>query len=184
MVLTCVLACDMQGGIAKEGVIPWHIPDDLRVFRSMTLENVVIMGRKTYDSLPAKNRPLPNRVNIVVTNSAVEDETVVTRFMNLEQVKQYIVNNSELELWLIGGAALLAELERADLVDAYLLTIIHKSFECDTKIDLDRIRFYKSRLVFDTYDRSHNELMYHIEYRSMRNSFKMDTLEKIRMITA
>lgn len=63
-----------SGGIGNKGVIPWHIPDDLRNFKKITESgkygiNTVIMGRKTWDSLPEKYKPLPNRINIVITRN-------------------------------------------------------------------------------------------------------------------
>jgi len=56
-------------GIGYEGGIPWRIPEDLKYFRDLTEGNVVIMGRKTWDSLPSKYRPLPNRINVVISPS-------------------------------------------------------------------------------------------------------------------
>lgn len=56
-------------GIGCDGGIPWRIPEDLKYFRDLTEGNIVIMGRKTWDSLPAKYRPLPNRINVVISPS-------------------------------------------------------------------------------------------------------------------
>lgn len=55
--------------LGKEGGLIWHIPEDMRRFKALTLGHPVIMGRKTWDSLPEKYRPLPGRTNIVVTRS-------------------------------------------------------------------------------------------------------------------
>ena len=75
--LEIIVACDPDFGIGKGGAIPWRIPEDLRNFRKLTTEgssgrmNALIMGRKTWESLPVK--PLPGRHNIVVSSS-LEDE--------------------------------------------------------------------------------------------------------------
>jgi dihydrofolate reductase len=61
---------EAHGVIGDGGIMPWHIPEDLKHFRSVTAGRTVIMGRKTWDSLPLAFRPLPNRRNIVVTRNA------------------------------------------------------------------------------------------------------------------
>ena len=62
-----ILACDLKGGIGYQNKLPWHIPLDLSRFKSLTKNGVVVMGRKTWESLPKK--PLPNRVNVVISNT-------------------------------------------------------------------------------------------------------------------
>lgn len=65
--ITLVVAAARNGVIGKDGAIPWRLPEDLKRFKALTLGHTVVMGRKTWDSLPAKNRPLPGRRNVVVT---------------------------------------------------------------------------------------------------------------------
>jgi dihydrofolate reductase len=60
-----VVAIDINKGIAKDGKIPWHYPEDLKFFKELTTGHVVIMGRKTYESI---GHPLPNRINIVISS--------------------------------------------------------------------------------------------------------------------
>lgn len=173
--LTCILASDLAGGIAKNGTIPWKIPRDLQLFRAMTVDSVVIMGRKTYDSLPIQFRPLPNRVNIVVSRVCDDDN-----LMNLDQIIKYIENNKDKNLWLIGGALLVKQLDH--LIDAYLLTIVHETFDCDTLIDLDSIRFDKSKLLYDSPDETHNDLVYHFEYRTVNGLMSQSVIDQIKLI--
>jgi dihydrofolate reductase len=63
--IVLVVAIAKNGVIGKNGVIPWHISDDMKRFKALTLGHTVVMGRKTWDSLPKK--PLPGRINVVVT---------------------------------------------------------------------------------------------------------------------
>jgi len=63
--IVLVLAVAQNGVIGKKGAIPWHISDDMKRFKALTLGHTVVMGRKTWDSLPKK--PLPGRINVVVT---------------------------------------------------------------------------------------------------------------------
>jgi dihydrofolate reductase len=59
------------GVIGKDGTMPWHLPEDLAHFKRTTLSHPVIMGRKTWESLPPRFRPLPGRANLVVTRQAI-----------------------------------------------------------------------------------------------------------------
>jgi dihydrofolate reductase len=65
--IVLVVAAARNGVIGKGGAIPWRLPEDMKRFKALTLGRTVVMGRKTWDSLPAKNRPLPGRRNLVVT---------------------------------------------------------------------------------------------------------------------
>ena len=68
--LVIVVAMARNGVIGIENRLPWHLPEDLKHFKALTTGHAVIMGRKTWESLPAKFRPLPDRLNIVVTRDA------------------------------------------------------------------------------------------------------------------
>ena len=65
--LTLIAARARNGAIGKDGTLPWHIPEDLKFFKRETLGGAIIMGRRTWESLPARFRPLPGRRNVVVT---------------------------------------------------------------------------------------------------------------------
>ncbi len=73
--ITLIVARAKNGAIGRDNTIPWHIPEDLKSFKRETLGGAVIMGRNTWDSLPFK--PLPNRLNIVVSSREKAAETVV-----------------------------------------------------------------------------------------------------------
>ncbi len=72
-----VVAAARNGGIGKSGGLPWRLPGDMKYFKKLTseaampgMQNAVIMGRATWQSIPAKHRPLPDRLNIVLSSSA------------------------------------------------------------------------------------------------------------------
>ena len=65
-----IAAVAKNGVIGKDNTLPWHLPEDLRHFKELTTGHVVIMGRKTWESLPERFRPLPGRLNVVVTRNA------------------------------------------------------------------------------------------------------------------
>lgn len=66
-IISIIVACDKNRAIGKAGTLPWDIPSDLKRFKNLTTGHPVIMGRKTWESIPEKFRPLPERTNIIVT---------------------------------------------------------------------------------------------------------------------
>lgn len=90
-----------EGVIGAGGTIPWHIPEDLAHFKDITLGHPVIMGRKTWDSLPEKYRPLVDRRNIVVTRNPDWSAEGAERAASLEDALKMTDPD---EVWVIGGA--------------------------------------------------------------------------------
>lgn len=104
--ITLIAAVARNGVIGSANALPWHLPEDLKHFRQLTTGHAVVMGRKTWESLPAKFRPLPGRLNIVVTRNAgyvAPGATVVT---SLEAAHK--VGAGGTALFVIGGAELYA----------------------------------------------------------------------------
>ena len=115
------------GVIGQGGVMPWHLPEDLAHFKRTTLNHPVIMGRKTWDSIPARFRPLPGRRNIVVTRQANLNQTGLEPAPNLREALQ-LCENSE-QVWIIGGAQIYAQ--ALPLADELVVTEIDADFEGD-----------------------------------------------------
>ncbi|MBG6214664.1 MAG: dihydrofolate reductase [Cryobacterium sp.] len=95
-----IWAQTLGGVIGANGLMPWHLPEDLAHFRSVTHGGAVIMGRRTWDSLPERYRPLPGRQNVVVTRQrdwAAEGASVAH---SLEDA----LSQTEGPVWVIGGA--------------------------------------------------------------------------------
>ncbi len=100
--LHLLYARSANGVIGKDGVMPWHLPEDLAHFRRMTTGHPVIMGRKTWDSLPTRFRPLPGRVNIVVTRQPQWHADGALRAGSLEEAVALCPDGAD--VWVIGGA--------------------------------------------------------------------------------
>lgn len=124
------------GAIGFEGGMPWHLPEDLRHFKELTVSHPVIMGRKTWESLPAKQRPLPNRDNIVISHDRTFRAPGAVVVCDLEEAldiaRQEAIPDDGLdrsEIWVIGGAQLFAE----------VLPIASKIYitQIDTTVDAD-----------------------------------------------
>ena len=136
-----VVAMDAERGIGKDGVLPWKLSADLKHFRDMTTatkdpakQNAVLMGRKTWDSLPEKFKPLPGRYNIVLTRnknfSAPEGVKVIHAWDEAEAACQ---QKGDIEnLFVIGGAEIFKLALNSPHCTAIYLTRIQQSFPCDT----------------------------------------------------
>jgi dihydrofolate reductase len=124
-VIGLIWAQSSNGVIGRDGTMPWHIPEDMKHFRSVTRGAAVIMGRRTWESLPPRFRPLPGRRNIVLSRSGlVLDGAEV--FTSLEKALADVTG----DVWVMGGAAVYeAALPFADVVE---VTEIRESFEGDT----------------------------------------------------
>ncbi|MGE4318021.1 MAG: dihydrofolate reductase [Deferribacterales bacterium] len=99
--LSLIVAMTKNGVIGKDNKIPWHIPQDLKLFKELTTGNVVIMGRKTYESI---GRPLPNRENIVISNSVKEIEGCLVFDSVLKAVRH--AQTLDKGIFFIGGSEL------------------------------------------------------------------------------
>ncbi|MCM2252658.1 MAG: dihydrofolate reductase [Ramlibacter sp.] len=107
MELGLIFARARNGVIGQAGTLPWQLPEDMAHFKRVTLGCPVIMGRKTWDSLPERFRPLPGRANIVVTRQAHWDAPGATRAASLPQALALCAG--EARAWVIGGADVYAQ---------------------------------------------------------------------------
>ncbi|MBP9904582.1 MAG: dihydrofolate reductase [Rhodoferax sp.] len=107
MQLKLIFARDRNGVIGQHNTLPWHLPEDLAHFKRSTLGCPVIMGRKTWDSLPAKFRPLPGRLNIVVTHQQGWQADGALVAHSVEQACAFCPADST--AWVIGGAEMYAQ---------------------------------------------------------------------------
>jgi dihydrofolate reductase len=120
------------GVIGRDGVMPWHLPEDLAHFKQITLNSAVVMGRRTWDSLPPRFRPLPGRRNIVVTRRADwSAEGVETAHSIAEALTLAAAEPAETGfIWVIGGAQLFAEV--IGTADRLEVTEIRAAIDGDT----------------------------------------------------
>ena len=114
MTWTGLIWAEARGGvIGAEGGMPWHLPEDLARFKEITLGTPVVMGRRTWESLPARFRPLPGRENIVVTRSAGWRADGARRAASVPDA----VAGLE-KAWIIGGAEIFAQtIDEADRLE-------------------------------------------------------------------
>ena len=138
MKLTVVAAVARNGVIGREGAIPWRIPEDMARFRELTMGHPVVMGRRTWDSLPDRFRPLPGRRNVVVTRNPAWNADGAERAGSLEDALRLLGDAPE--VFVAGGAELYAQ--ALPLADELRLTEVDLDVEGDTFFpDRDRSDF-------------------------------------------
>ena len=104
MIISFIAALSKNRVIGKKNDLPWHLPDDMKYFMQTTKAHYVIMGRKNYDSIPEKFRPLPNRTNVVVTRQKHFKAEGCVVVHSLEEGIEQARKGKEQEAFIIGGA--------------------------------------------------------------------------------
>ena len=135
MRLNLIYARAANGVIGRDNTMPWHLPEDLAHFKQHTLGCPVVMGRKTWESLPAKFRPLPGRLNIVLTrNGATAALLQAQGALPLHSLDAALAHCAALsqppaDVWVMGGAQIYAQ--ALPLAQRVLVTEIAQNFEGD-----------------------------------------------------
>lgn len=132
MRVSLIVACSENNVIGKDNDLIWHMPKDMKFFKDTTKGHFVIMGRKNFESIPHKYRPLPNRTNVVVTRQAsyqAEGSIVVNSITKaLNKAKEA----KDEEPFIIGGGEIYRLALEQNLVDRVYITRVHKNYEGDT----------------------------------------------------
>ena len=139
MQIIALLAMDEQLLIGKKNGLPWHIPEDLKRFKDLTLGNIVIMWKNTYFSLPEKVRPLPGRHNIVFSKDPIEG---IETYQDIDTFLEKYWVGKVWKIFLIGWASLYNQFFQRDLVDQVELTLIHGNHDGDVYVDEFRENFF------------------------------------------
>jgi len=129
--ISLIVAAADNNVIGRDNGLIWHIPEDLKRFKSLTMGKPCIMGRKTFDSILAVlGKPLPGRVNIVISRKNTQYTGALTVKDLGEAIDQGKKTGSD-ELCIIGGAQIYAQALELDLVDIIHLTRVHQSPDGD-----------------------------------------------------
>ncbi|HSW78136.1 MAG TPA: dihydrofolate reductase [Candidatus Chromulinivoraceae bacterium] len=163
--ISYIVAADKKGAIGKDNLIPWRIRSDLASLKQLTLGKVVILGRKTYDSMAAyydrSGRPMPGRLYIVITRDAEytpKRDNVVVAHSPDDALKR--ANQTENDIFVIGGSQIYELL--MPYADRIYLT------EVDTIVNGDTFFSFDKRAWHET-SRSHHE-------KSDRDEYDFDTI--------
>lgn len=154
-----IVALDSKNGFAKDGSIPWHFSEDLKFFAKTTkntidprLVNAVIMGRKTWEEIPDKFRPLPNRLNIVISRTLKNEIDIIEKtawgpyfFTTIDDALQFCNQSKNIQtVFMIGGLSIYEHAMASRNLRHIYLTRIKSSYDCDRIFNLDSMidRYY------------------------------------------
>jgi dihydrofolate reductase len=141
MKVSLIVATGENLEIGKNNDLLWHLPKDMRFFTQTTKGHHVIMGRRNWDSIPLKYRPLSNRQNVVVSRKkdlTLEGGQLVN---SIQEGIELARKEGETEAFIIGGGQIYKKALEEDLIDIMYITKVHASFDADTffpPIEMDK----------------------------------------------
>ena len=133
MKIKLIVAKCINNGIGFQNKIPWYHKEDLKLFKQLTTNNgnnAILMGRKTFESIP--NSPLPNRQNIVISKTLEDSNKDISIFSTIQNGINYARVKKYEELWIIGGSSIYEYCMQESIADALYITEINKEYTCDT----------------------------------------------------
>ncbi len=133
--ISIIVAIAQNNAIGKDNQLLWHIPADLKRFKKLTTGHTIVMGKRTFYSLPI--RPLPNRRSIVITDIEGEEIEGCTMAYSIEDAIEKM--DSENENFIIGGGMVYRQF--LPLAQQLYLTIVQKDFEAETFLEIDQSAF-------------------------------------------
>ncbi len=139
--LSHVVACSENGVIGRDGGMPWHLPDELKRFKSITMGKVLVMGRKTFESI---GRPLPGRYSIVLSRSKEMLPRIVTPASTLDSALRHAREMAPKwgnEICIIGGGEIYRQ--TLHIIQKIYLTRIHLDLAGDTTYPLEALDAFK-----------------------------------------
>lgn len=157
MKVSIIAAVAENGVIGKDNDLVWSLPRDMQFFKDTTKGHYVIMGRKNFESIPHKFRPLPGRPNIVLTRNEDYSWEGVDVVHSLKEALDIAQKNGEEEAFVIGGGKVYELALKEDVVDVMYLTEVHADFEGDTHFpDFDEHRWSSEDIMHHEKDEKHD----------------------------
>ena len=157
--ITIIVAYDQNRVIGNNGSIPWKIPQDMKYFKSTTAGSPCIMGRKTWESIPSQFRPLPGRLNLVVTRGFRDHTRPPLSTMFLPTLEECIssakIFHPDTEVFVIGGAQLYRYALENGIADRVLASEVKGTYEGDTyfpDLPMEGLELVKSSKILEEYE--------------------------------
>ena len=132
MLISLIVAMDSERGIGRDNDLMWHLPKDMSFFRETTLGHIVIMGRKNYDSIPLKYRPLDRRENVILSRNKNFKAENCKVYHSLNDAVNSFKNENDKTVFIIGGGQIYKEAIELDLVSEMYITEVHSTYGADT----------------------------------------------------
>lgn len=161
--VSLILACTYDGGIGYKNIIPWHIPEELKKFATITKcvndktkKNAVIMGRRTWQSI---SKPLPGRINIVISTREFlkrENSDNLHYVSSIAEALNFCEKSDYIEkAFIIGGASIYDEFIWRGKYDIYLSVLFYNDYKTDSKIDINMLFANYVLAKDDRYEKEH-----------------------------
>ncbi len=132
MQVKLIVAMDEERGIGKNNDLMWHLPADMKFFKETTLGHIVVMGRKNWDSIPEKYRPLSGRENVVLTRNTDFTLDSALVFNSLEDALAHFQHENERIVFIIGGGEIYNQALALNCVNEMFITHVEGRFGADT----------------------------------------------------
>jgi len=144
--ISLIVAFDENRVIGKNNKLPWNIPEEMEKFKKATMGNIIIMGRNTFEGI---GRPLPGRINIVITKDESFHYKGVEVFHSVEEALEEALKLGK-EVFFIGGESIYRQV--TDLVDKFYISYIHGKYDGDSyfpEISLSNFQLIKEEIYDD-----------------------------------
>lgn len=162
MKVALIVAMDFDRGIGKDNDLMWHLPADMKFFKETTTGHIVVLGRKNYESIPERYRPLPNRENAVLTrNKSYKAEGAII-FYSLEDCLSHYSKESERTIFIIGGGEIYRQAMGLDVIDEMYITHVHKSYDADTFFPEFEIKYWRLEIILNHEKNEKNEASFEV----------------------
>ena len=156
MQASLIVAVAKNRVIGKDNTLIWHLPRDLKYFKEKTLGHHVIMGRKNFESIPEKFRPLVNRKNIIITRQTEYKVDGCIIVNSLKKALKIAKKNGDTEPFIIGGGQIYKAALEQNLVNKIYLTKVYHSFDGDTFFPELSENWKEINIIKNKADEKHN----------------------------
>ena len=166
MKVSLIVAMDTDRGIGKNNDLMWHLPVDMSFFKETTSGHIVVMGRKNYESIPEKYRPLPNRENVVLTRNESYIADHCNIFHSLDECLNYYQSEEDRTVFIIGGGEIYRQALEMNAVDEMFISHINHSYGADTFFpDFDLKKWKVETILEHVKDERHEASFSVMRYR-------------------
>ena len=147
--MNAIVMTDKNWGIGKNGGLLTHIPEDMKFFKEKTIGNIVVMGRKTFESLP-NHQPLHHRLNIIISaNHEYKGDNVIT-LKSIDELLDYIYFHHRKDVYVMGGGSIYKELLK--YCDSCYITKVDHEYDADTFFpNIDEMKNWKCESKSDDF---------------------------------
>jgi dihydrofolate reductase len=164
-----IVAIDANRGIGKNNDLMWHLPNDMKFFKETTQNQIVVMGRKNYDSIPERFRPLPNRLNVVLTRNLSFNAPGCKVFTSLTDCLEFFKDEKEKTVFIIGGGEIYKMALDSGRIDEMFITYIDKSYGADTFFpEFDKTQWHQNLVTEQAKDDAHDASYQIIQYTRIK----------------